>query len=120
MRLRQLLVAAAVIQALGCIDSAGPSLTVTGEWTGVANGRTVILTLTDTEGTIGGTGSITAPQDVLNCSGSRTGREVFLDVLIGGGPFSVFTLEGTIRGDVIVASLTGAGFDDTSVQLARE
>ena len=117
--LRCRLSAVVVLSLIGCANPSGPRPSLTGEWSGVADGRAISLQLTDAQGAITGTGSISNPNAVLSTSGTRNGTQVSLDVLVGTVSFSVFSIVGTLSGDVVDGTLNGAGFNNTTTRLSR-
>ncbi|MBK7905393.1 MAG: hypothetical protein IPJ78_02410 [Gemmatimonadetes bacterium] len=117
---RAFLLGVTLINLIGCGDPSGPPLSLTGEWVGTADGRTITLVLTDAEGDIAGTGSITNPANTLNAGGSRDARQVSIDVLVGTTSVSLFSLEGSLSGDHIDGTVDGAGFSSATIRLSRD
>lgn len=107
---------------LSCTDGTAPAdPNLTGTWAGAAAGRTISLNLTDTDGSIGGSGTITSPAGTITTNGSRSGREVSLNatVALGGGTFSSLLITGQIDSDEVIGTISGSGYSSEPITLVR-
>ena len=114
--------------AQGPLDRAnGPSVStrsMTGTWQGTIVSLVMRVTLTDNNGTITGTGTMTQNgfPFALTLSGTRTGSNFSLNVAeVDHEPFTfVGTVQGAGSGTTLTGVANGSGFLDQSITLTRQ
>jgi hypothetical protein len=76
--------------------------------------------MSDSEGDLTGNGSITNPSGSIAISGMRTNSDVSISLLVSSGSvFNFIDITAVHRGDLLIGTASGAGFDDTPVELKR-
>lgn len=117
---------ALLIAACGGDDAAAPKdIVVTGEWAGRAGAGNGVfdieITMTETEGSVSGTGRFVAAGAVVaafTLSGTHTFPEVALTIVATGFQDALFT--GSFTGDnTITGQLNGSGFENEPVTVTR-
>lgn len=107
-------------------DSTGPSIDLDGSWHGSASTQAfnffVDFTLTDDNGVIGGTATLSGsgPTCAADVSGDRSGRDLDLAITCQGYQPVVF--EGTVSsaGNSVTGNIQGSGFPVTQFDMIRQ
>jgi hypothetical protein len=111
--------------ALACKgDSpAAPSVSLAGHWVGAIGSQTIDLTMTESAGTVAGSGTISNTPTgtrALTVAGSYTGGPIgHVDVTLSSGPAQPFALSGQVYATSILGSLNGSGFTGDVVTFTR-
>lgn len=117
---QRLLRSAALPLVLSSCTEPLPPPSLTGDWTGSGAGRVIAISITDAEGDLTGTGTITNPAATLVLSGTRQGRAVTLTFLASSGSaFNLFDFTGELRGVDLEGTLGGWDFDEDPIILVR-
>ena len=107
-------------------DSTGPSLQVDGNWHGSTSTQGfnlfADLTLTDNNGSLTGTGTLTGPASCngVGIAGSRHGDQVDLTMTCPGYIPIAFSGRVSSSGNSIPGSISGSGFAVTSFDFIKQ
>ncbi len=113
------LLTAAII--VGCQGDPVPPPSVSGNWEGLDGTRLVLLSLTDEEGSVSGSGTIANPAGTIFVSGTREDRALLLTLNVNyGGAFSSALAEGELRGGKIEVAVIGSALTSDTLSLSRK
>ena len=118
--MRRLLAVAVTLFALGCGDSTGPELTVTGVWSGALSNSTVTLTLTQDGADITGAGAINGPGGTAAVTVDGIFAEPNVTLTLTAVGFSPINYSAELDRERMVGEMNGSGFSDLAVTLTRQ
>jgi len=118
--MKRFLMAAAAFVVAGCSSSTAPKVTVAGTWSGVTASQVLTITLTESSGSVSGSGTLTntpVGTIAITVSGSFVGSTVSLALTSGLHP--AINLTGTVAGNTMTGALQGSGFTGDAITLTR-
>ena len=117
--MRRFLATIALSALAGCDSPTGPA-DLTGTWEGTNSVVTVTLHLTESSGSVTGTGSIVSLGNSypVTVTGTLSGSALSLDATVTGAGSATYS--GTVRGSRIDGELNGAGFDHYEFDLTKQ
>ncbi len=123
MMLRRLSALLLLTLVAACGDSpTGPEkMSINGTWSGSTTGLNVVVTLSESRGSVTGSGNMSGPGGSIatQVSGTRAGASLSLTLSAQGYIPTNFT--GTIQSKTtITGSLTGSGFTNLAITLTRQ
>jgi hypothetical protein len=102
---------------------AAPTVSLAGRWVGSVGTQTIDLTMSESSGTVAGSGTISNTPTgtrALTVSGSYTGGPIgHVDVTLSSGTAQPFALSGQVYAASILGSLTGSGFTGDVITLTK-
>lgn len=102
---------------------AAPNVSLAGRWVGSIGTQTIDMTLTESSGTVSGSGTISNTSigtRALTISGAYTGGPIgHVDVTLSSGTAQPFALAGQVYQTSILGSLTGSGFTGDVITFSR-
>lgn len=111
---------ASSVAAAGCGDSTGPKISTNGRWSGVIEGATVTLTLTQSARSVSGNGSLaTADESIaLTVDGTFTSPDVVMTFT--SPDFEPVNYTATVTARQMQGTLIGSGFTGESLTLNKQ
>jgi hypothetical protein len=115
----------ALALALACKGDSpvAPNVSLAGRWVGSIGTQTIDLTLTESSGTVAGSGTISNTPTgtrALTVSGTYTAGPIgHVDVTLSSGTAQPFALSGQVYATSILGSLNGSGFTGDVVTFTR-
>ena len=116
------LTAAALVLAAcgGGGDSTGPSTrSLAGGWQGSTGGVTIALTLTSTNGTVSGDGSMTSVAAAIAVVVTGTYADPAVSLTLVAQGYQPLSFTGTRAGGQITGTLNGSGFNSVPITLYK-
>jgi len=124
-RMRPFAIAIAMLVSIAaCSDSSGPKTTVSGTWNGSGttpsgNPFTINLVLSETSGTVTGTGTITGEAPIaVTITGTYSAPTLGLTMAAPG--YSSSDLTATVNGKSMTGTLNGSGFSNTAITFTKQ
>ena len=126
-RLGMWAIALATVGTLACGgDDGGPTpVEAEGSWQGSTTSQsgqqsTLSFTITETDGTVSGSGNLAAPSESVALSASGTYTEPSLSITFTAQVFNPLNLSATVGETNMTGTLNGSGFLNSAITLNRQ